>query len=214
MKIAVIGGTGKEGHGIALRWLRAGHKISIGSRDAARAQAKAEELHALVGGDVRGADNGAAARWADVVLLSVPYSGHTELVQSLQHDLAGKIVIDITVPLKPPNVRRVYLPFGGAAALETHAILEGNARVVGALHHVSAAHLASKHEIDCTALVCSDDDNALRVVLDLMEDLGLHGVHAGPLANAIALESLTPVLLHINKHYKHSAGVGIRITGL
>lgn len=213
MNIAVIGGTGKEGHGIALRWLRAGHSVRIGSRDAERARAKAEELRALTGGDATGSDNATAARDAEVVLLSVPYAAHTDTVRSLKPDLAGKVVIDITVPLKPPQVRRVHLPEGQAAALETQALLEGSARVVAAMHHVSAVHLASEHAIDCDVLVCSDDEEALQLTLGLIRDLGMRGVHAGVLANAVALESLTPVLLHINKHYKNP-GVGLRITGL
>jgi NADPH-dependent F420 reductase len=213
MRIAVVGGTGKEGHGIALRWLRAGHAVLIGSRDADRARAKADELRALTGGDVTGGDNPSAVRGAEVVLLSVPYSAHTETVRALKPELAGKVLIDITVPLRPPQVRRVHLPAGQAAALETQTILEGSARVVAAMHHVSAVHLASEHAIDCDVLVCSDDEAALQLTLGLVSDLGMRGVHAGALANAVALESLTPVLLHINKQYK-SPGVGLRITGL
>lgn len=215
MNIAVVGGTGKEGHGMALRWLRKGHSVFIGSRDAARAQAKAEELRGIIGAtaSVHGSDNRSAVRSAEVVLLSVPYAAHTETVQSLKDDLAGRIIIDITVPLVPPHVRRVHLPAGQAAALETKSILGGDARVVAALHHVSSVHLATEHAIDCDVLACSDDEAALGLALGLITDLGMRGIHAGPLANAVALESLTPVLLHINKHYK-GPGVGIRITGL
>ncbi|HEX2677820.1 MAG TPA: NADPH-dependent F420 reductase, partial [Polyangiales bacterium] len=182
MKIAVVGGTGKEGHGVALRWLKAGHTIRIGSRDAAKARAKAEELRALVGGacDVEGFDNPGAVRDADVVLLSVPYAAHTDTLRSVQHALDGKVVIDITVPLQPPHVRRVFVPESKAAALETQAITEGRARVVAALHHVSSVHLASDHAIDCNVLVCSDDEVALQLTLDLMTDLCLRGIHAGP----------------------------------
>ncbi len=213
MKIAVVGGTGKEGGGIALRWLRAGHEVFIGSRDAERAQAKAAELAAKTNGKASGSDNATAVRAAEVVLLSVPYSGHSATLNELKADLSGKIVIDITVPLRPPQVRKVHLPAGQAAALEGQAILGDTARVVGAMHHVSAHHLASDHDIDCDVLVCSDDEEALQLVLKLVADLGMRGVHAGPLANTIALESLTPVLLHINKQYKNP-GVGLRITGI
>jgi NADPH-dependent F420 reductase len=213
MKIAIVGGTGKEGHGIALRWLRAGHELLIGSRDAARASEKADELRELTQGNVTGSDNVSAVRAAELVLLSVPYSAHSSTISALKSDLAGKIVVDITVPLRPPHVRRVHLPAGQAAALETQLLLEGTARVVAAMHHVSSVHLAWDHPIDCDVLVCSDDEQALQVVLQLITDLKMRGVHAGPLANAVALESLTPVLLHINKHYKNS-GVGLRITGL
>ena len=214
MKIAVIGGTGKEGQGIALRWLKAGHEVFIGSRDAERARQKAAELQGLAGaGRAVGSDNESAVREAEVVLLSVPYTGHSETLRTLKPVLAGKVLIDITVPLRPPQVRKVHLPAGQSAALESQIILEGSARVVAAMHHVSAHHLSSDHEIDCDVLVCSDDEAALQITLQLVTDLGMRGVHAGCLANAIALESLTPVLLHINKQYKNP-GVGLRITGL
>lgn len=213
MRIAIVGGTGKEGHGMALRWLRAGHTVLIGSRDAARAEVKAAELRALTGGDVRGGDNELAVRDADVVMLSVPYPAHAATIAQLRAALAGKIVLDITVPLAPPHVRRVTLPEGKSAALEAQALLGDGARVVAALHHVSSTHLASEHPIDCDVFVCSNDEAALAVVLQLVEQLSMRGIHAGPLQNAIALESLTPVLLHINKHYRNP-GVGVRVTGL
>jgi hypothetical protein len=150
---------------------------------------------------------------AEVVVLSVPYNAHTATVQGLKAELAGRIIIDITVPLQPPAVRRVHLPPGQAAALETQTILGDTAKVVAALHHVSSAHLGSDHEIECDVLACSDDEAALETALGLIRDLGMRAFHAGPLANAVALESLTPVLLHITKHYKGS-GVGIRLTGV
>jgi NADPH-dependent F420 reductase len=213
MKIAIVGGTGKEGRGIAARWLRAGHQVAIGSRDAVRASERAQELRGLTGGDAIGSDNLSAVSGAEVVLLAIPYAAHRATVQELRGALAGKVTIDITVPLLPPHVRRVHVPEGLAAALQTQAITEGTARVVAALHHVSSVHLATDHGIDCDVLACSDDEDALQTALSLIGDLGLRGIHAGPLANAVALEALTPVLLHINKHYKN-AGVGLRITGL
>lgn len=213
MKIAIVGGTGKEGRGIAARWLRAGHRVAIGSRDAARASERAEELRALTGGEAIGCDNLTAVAGSDVVLLAIPYAAHRATLQELRRALVGKVTIDITVPLAPPHVRRVHVPEGLAAALQTQAITEGTARVVAALHHVSSVHLAAEHGIDCDVLACSDDEDALQIALSLIGDLGLRGIHAGPLANAVALEALTPVLLHINKQYKNP-GVGLRITGL
>lgn len=212
MKIAIVGGTGKEGRGIALRWARAGHEVAIGSRDAARAAAKAQELSSP-GVVLTGADNSGVCEGAEVVLLSIPYSGHQETLTSLKDALAGKIVIDITVPLKPPKVREVHLPAGTAAALEAQAILT-ESQVVATLHHVSSMHLAEPdHAIDCDVLACSDHPAALETVLGLLKDLGVKGVNAGPLRNAVALESLTPVLLHINKLYP-GTGAGLRISGL
>lgn len=214
MKIAIVGGTGKEGRGMAVRWAKAGHSVFLGSRDAARARATADELFAQAGRPLEGGDNREAVAAADVVVLSVPYTAHAETLRALQEHLRGKILVDITVPLKPPDVRRVNLPEGRAAALEAQALLGPSVRVVAALQHVSAVHLADlEHAIDCDVLACSDDADALQVVLGLIQDLGTRGLDAGPLANAVALESLTPVLLHLNRKYK-SPGAGIRFTGL
>jgi NADPH-dependent F420 reductase len=217
MRIAVLGGTGKEGRGLALRWAKAGHEVVLGSRDAERALAKAKELSGLAGlsgNAIGGADNASAARGAEVVLLSVPYTGHAALLTELRADLEGRVVIDITVPLQPPRVREVHLPAGQAAALEAQAILGAGSRVVAALHHVSSIHLGDlDHALDGDVLVCADDDGARAQVMGLVGDLGMRAIDAGPLRNAIALESLTPVLLHINKKYKVE-GAGIRFLGV
>lgn len=220
MRIGIIGGTGKEGRGMALRWASAGHEVVIGSRDAERARACAAELREqAAAGDadaaaIAGADNGEAVARAEVVLLSVPYSGHADTLRSLAAALEGKILIDITVPLKPPKVRQVHLPDGGAAAVEGQRVLGDGVKVVAALHHVSSVHLADlDHAIECDVLVCSDHADALETVISLVRDLGMRGLDAGPLANAVALEALTPVLLHLNRRYK-SPGAGIRFTGL
>jgi len=214
MRIAILGGTGKEGRGLALRWAKAGHDVVVGSRDAARAAQAAGELSALGCGTIRGGDYAAALDGAEVVVVSVPYSAHADLLTSLRTSLADRIVVDITVPLKPPKVQVVSLPPGQAAALEARAILGAECRLVAALHHVSSAHLGEPgHAIDCDVLVCSDHDDARAQVIRLIGDMGLRGLDAGPLANAVALESLTPVLLHLNKRYK-AQGAGIRFTGV
>ena len=213
MRIGVVGGTGKEGRGLAMRWAKAGHRVILGSRDAARGSACAAELRDG-GFPMEGGDNADACRNAEVVVLSVPYSAHAETLEGIKEELSGKVLVDITVPLRPPKVRRVQLPPGRAAALEAQSILGAGARVVAALHHVSASHLADPaHAIDCDVLVCADDDDAKRIVIALVAELGLRALDAGPLENAIALESLTPVLLNLNKVYG-SAGAGIRFTGL
>lgn len=215
MHIAIIGGTGKEGRGLAVRWARAGHEVILGSRDAERAVAAARELTAAAGRDyIRGDENAAAARAAEVVVLCIPYAAHAATLQSLREALGGRILIDLTVPLQPPRVAEVALPAGQAAALEAQALVGAGTPVVAALHHVSSAHLADPgHAIECDVLVCADAAEAKQVVLGLIADLGLHGLDAGPLRNAIALEALTPVLIHLNKKYK-SRGTGLRITGL
>jgi NADPH-dependent F420 reductase len=213
MKVAIVGGTGKEGSGMALRWAKAGHEVFIGSREAARARSKAEELTALAGHAVHGGDNDWAAQQAAVVVISVPYAAHHSTLEQLKAALAGRVVIDITVPLQPPKVRQVQLPPGQAAALEAQALLGSTAAVVAALHHVSAAHLSDPdHAIDCDVLACSDDPRALELALGLIRDLGVRAFDAGPLVNAIALESLTPVILHLNKQQR--ASLGIKLTGV
>jgi NADPH-dependent F420 reductase len=213
MRIGVIGGTGREGLGLSLRWAKAGHAVTIGSRDIARAKERAEAI-SKHGCRIRGASNADASRDAEVVVLSVPYAAHGETLRALKAQLAHKILVDITVPLKPSQIRQVTLPPGHAAALEAQRLLGSDTRVIAALHHVSSAHLAELARIiDCDVLVCGDDDAARGTVVSLIESLDLRALDAGPLQNAIALESLTPVLLHLNKVYGGS-GAGIRFTGL
>jgi len=215
MRIGVIGGTGREGRGLALRWARAGHHVALGSRDAERAKERAAEIAALAPrGVVVGGDNAWAIADAEVVLLSVPYDAHDATLREHRAALEGRVLIDITVPLKPPRVHEVHLPQGHSAAMEAQVILGGGVKVVAALHHVSAAHLAEPdHEIDCDVLVCANDEGARVLAIGLLVALGLRGFDAGPLKNAVALEALTPVLLHLNKRYK-SKSAGIRITGV
>jgi 8-hydroxy-5-deazaflavin:NADPH oxidoreductase len=213
MRIGLVGGTGKEGRGLAMRWARAGHEVIIGSRDAARAQESAAELTARAGVPIRGGDNLAAAD-TDVVVLSVPYGAQAATLTELRGALAGKIVLDLVVPLQPPQVTRVHVPDGKAAALEAQAILGDGARVVGALHHVSSTHLADlEHPMRGDVLVVGDDEAARGIVIGLCDDLGMRGLDAGPLVNAVALEAMTPVLLYMGKRYKRP-GLGVTISGL
>ena len=214
MRIAVLGGTGREGHGLALRWTKAGHSIVLGSRNAERARARAGELTLLGHGEIKGSDNVSALAGADAVVVSVPYAAHGEALRNLRAALDGRVVVDITVPLKPPRIHEVHLPLGRAAALEAQAILGPRTRVVAALHHVSSTHLRDlSHPIGSDVLVCSDFDDARALTIDLVGDLGLRGLDAGPLCNAVALEALTPVLLHLNKRYG-ADGAGIRLVGV
>jgi NADPH-dependent F420 reductase len=218
MRIAVVGGTGKEGRGLALRWAHAGHQVTIGSRDAERARAKAEELSRSADPAtavmIEGGDNAWAVRQSEVAVLTVPYAAHEATLRELAEPLAGRVLIDLTVPLRPPKVTEVQLPPGQAAALEAQALLGDRTPVVAALHHVSSVHLADPaHSIECDVLFTTDDERARELVSGLIGDLGLRALDAGPLRNAVALESLTPVLLYLNKRYKAS-GTGIRFTGL
>lgn len=214
MRIAIIGGTGKEGGALGVRWGRAGHLVVIGSRDATRARARAQELAAAGHGQFEGDGNVAAAEGADIVVLSVPYAAHAETLRAIRHALGGKVLVDVTVPLQPPKVDRVHLPAGCAAALEAQDLVGPGTPVVAALHHVSHAHLSDpKARVQCDVLVAADDPNARSIVERLVRDLGLRPLDAGPLENAVALESLTAVLIHLNKRYK-SKGAGVVFTEL
>ncbi|MBN2306050.1 MAG: NADPH-dependent F420 reductase [Anaerolineae bacterium] len=216
MTIAVLGGTGKEGSGLVLRWAHGGYRVLIGSRDADRAAAKADELNAALGEDViRGLSNVDAAKQADVVILSVPYGAHHMILESVKDVVQGKVLVDVTVPLQPPAVRTVYVPEGKAASLESQALLGEGVRVVAAFQNISAAHLKDlEHGVDSDVLVCGDDAEAKQEVFQLVEAIdGMRAIDAGSLANAVAVEALTPVLLYINKQYRVK-GAGIRITGL
>jgi NADPH-dependent F420 reductase len=214
MKIGIVGGTGREGRGLAVRWAKAGHDVFIGSRQTDKGVAKAAEFANEFGVSLQGADNVAACEHGEIIVVTVPYSAHRATFESIKDVVGDKVVIDITVPLQPPKVRSVNLPDGQAAALEARGYLADGARLVAALHHISSEHLSDpEHSFDCDVLVCGDDREARASVIDVVGDLGLRGVDAGVLKNAVALESLTPVLLHINRRYK-SVGSGIRITGI
>jgi NADPH-dependent F420 reductase len=214
--IGVLGGTGQEGSGLALRWALRGHDVIIGSRSEEKAVAAAQALNQLLAGrgSVRGASNRAAAQAATVVVLTVPYSaqaGTAELVRDL---LPGKILIDVTVPLMPPKVDRVQLPESGSAVVALQRRLGESVKVVSAFQNVAATHLKDlSHEIECDVLVCGDDPASRETVIGLARDAGLRAWHAGTLANSVAAEALTSVLIAINKRYK-VAGAGIRITGM
>lgn len=215
LTLAVLGGTGKEGSGLASRWALSGYNVIIGSRDAARAAEYATNLNGQLGlTSIKGMGNPEAALAADVVILSVPYSAHQTTLEGLKEVLSGKVVVDITVPLQPPKVRTVHLPEGKSAALEAQALLGESTKVVAAFQNVSAEHLADPaHQVDCDVLVCGNDAEAKTIVIKLVEATGMKGVDAGSLANSIAVEALTPVLLYINKAYGIK-GSGIRITGI
>lgn len=215
LTVAVIGGTGKEGSGLALRWANSGYRVIIGSRDAAKAEASAAELNEMLGGDyIIGMDNLAATEASELIVLSVPYGVQKPTIESILPALKGKIMVDVTVPLAPPAVRTVNVPEGYAAGLEAQAFLGDDVKVVSAFQNVSAVHLKNlDHAVDCDVLVCGDDDDAKTQAIRLVEAAGMRGVDAGPLANAVAAEALTPVLLYINKRYGVK-GSGIRITGL
>ena len=204
--IAILGGTGDLGGGLAVRWSRAGYKIIIGSRTLEKAVEAAKPLGAV------GMDNVAAARACDIAVLTVPFANQKATLESVREALAGKILIDVTVPLVPPRVARVQMPPEGCAALAAQAVLGENVTVVSAFQNVGASHLRDDHPVDCDVLVCGDRLAAREQVIELVEAAGMNGWHAGPLANSVAAEALTSVLIGINKRYQIE-GAGLRITG-
>ena len=214
--IAVIGGTGPQGRGLAYRWAKHGHRVVLGSRSADRAAEAAAEITARgTVGPVSGASNADAAAGADVVVLTVPYDGHDDLVSSLAGQLAGKTVISCVNPLGFDKQGPYGLDVPGGSAAEAAAALVPSARLVGAFHHVSAPSLWSDAEyLDHEdVLVCGDDADAKAVAVELARAVtSRDGVDAGRLRIARQLEPWTAVLISINKRYKIRSGT--RISGL
>ena len=212
--IAIIGGTGAEGGGIALRLAKAGHRVLIGSRDAAKAKAAAAELALLAGAEIAGDANRAVVAAAEIAILTVPYAAQRPTVEEIRETLAGKIFVDATAPLVPPRVNRVQLPAGGSAVAAIQALLGESVRVVSAFQNVSAEKLRHLDQpVDCDVLVCADDAPARQAVIDLIGTMGLRGIDGGPICNSAAAEALTSLLIWVNRKYK-VPGAGIRITGI
>ena len=210
--IAVIGGPGPMGTGLAYRWALAGYTLVIGSRVGARAEKSAAELLERVPGvKVTGRENSIAVAKADIVVLTVPYKHHQSTLETVREAVQGKIFVDATVPLRPPKVGRVQLPESGCAAIEAQQLLGDGVNVVAAFQNVSAHILNSDHPIDCDILISGNKVAARDIVLKLVQAAGMRGWHVGPLENSAAAEALTSVLIQINKKYKYP-GAGIRIT--
>ncbi len=213
--IAILGGTGNEGPGLAMRWAKAGHTVIIGSREAEKAQRVAGEINAKLGEPlIAGASNTDAAFACDVAVLTVPYAAQNALLETLTGALQGKTLINVNVALRPPKVAQVYIPPEGSASEQAQAILGPGVDVVAAFQNVGAHTLEDPdHPIDCDVLVCGDKKAAKAVAIQLAEDIGTRGIDAGPLVNAKVVEGLTSILIGINIRYK-APGSGIRITGL
>ena len=207
--IAILGGTGDLGSGLAKCWLKAGYSVVIGSRSAEKAQAFAAEL----GGQANGTDNVEAAKAGDVIVLAVPFASHESSLREIKNVVQGKIVVDAAVPLVPPKVSTVQLPREGSAAQIAQSLLGDGVRVVSAFHNVGASKLHEGNRADCDVLVFSNDKEARELVMALAGIVGTRGVDGGLLANSAAAEALTSVLIGINRKYK-VPGAGIRITGL
>jgi NADPH-dependent F420 reductase len=216
LTVGVLGGTGPQGKGLALRWAQAGLRVVIGSRSADRAVQAAAEVSSQAGaGEVSGMDNAACAAASDVVLVAVPWDGHGELLTSLKEQLAGKIVIDCVNPLGFDKQGPFALAVEEGSAAQQAEKLLPESRVTAAFHHVSAVHLAdpSVAKLDTDVLVLGDDREATDLVRALAEQVpGFRGVYGGRLRNAHQVEALTANLIAINRRYK--AHAGLRITDI
>lgn len=215
LTIAVLGGTGKVGKGLAYRWAKTGYQVLIGSRSSERAVTAASEIMELLEGSssVVGATNLEAAQQADIVVLTVPYSAHRETLESVKDALKGKLLIDATVPLVRPKITEVQMPAAGSAAQEAKEILGENVQVTAAFQNISHELLFDEEDINSDVLVTGTSKEARNETLTLVEAAGLTGWDAGPIENSVVLEGLASVLININKRYG-STHAGIKITGV
>ena len=217
--IAVIGGTGPAGAGLALRFVRAGEKVIIGSRHAARAQQAAERIRQRVGpqAQVSGLENSAACAASDLLVLTVPFEGQAELLKQLKAAIRpGSILIDATVPLAASVGGRATRTLGvwqGSAAQQTAELVPKGVSVVGAFHNVSADVLNGDEDVDCDVIVCSDDAAATQIALELAAKIpGIRAIDGGKLENVRIVEQITALLIGLN--IRHKGHGGVRITGL
>ncbi len=210
--IAILGGTGNEGTGLALRWAKAGHQIVIGSRSAERAAQAAAEINTRLGREAaRGLDNLAAAQAGEIVVLTVPADAQVPTLQSVQAALAGKILVDATARVDARDPRP---PTGRASARAAQDLLGPAVRVVAGFQNVPA-HALKKLELELASdvLVCGDDAEAKQQVIALAEAAGMQASDAGGLDNAVVVEGLTALIISLNKRYKSKTG-GIRVSGI
>jgi len=217
--LAILGGTGDLGTGLARRWAQAGYQVIIGSRTAEKAQAAATNLREVMGErgiaevNVLAMENLEASQAADIVTLTVPFSHQASTLELVKPALQGKILIDVTVPLVPPKVARVQLPPEGSAGQIAQNILGDEVDVVSAFQNVAAHHLQEGKGLDCDVLVCGNKKAARVEVITLVEAAGMRGFHAGMINNAAAAEALTSILITINKQYGCHAGITISGVG-
>jgi hypothetical protein len=212
--IAVLGGTGKEGKGLAYRWARAGYHVLIGSRIPEKAVITASEIIELLegSGSVVGMSNFEAAEQADIVVLTVPYAAHRATLEGVKDALKGKILVDVTSLSVPPMVTKVQMLPAGSATQEAREIVGEGVEVVAAFQSISHKHLLTDEDVGCDVLVTGTSKDARAEVLKLVEAAGLIGWDAGPIENSVVVEGLASVLRYINKQHG-STDAGIKITG-
>jgi NADPH-dependent F420 reductase len=213
LTLAILGGTGRIGPGLAYRWSKAGYHVIIGSRTPEKAKRVAQEVNERLNRDVvHGMSNEEALGACDIAVLTVPYEAQKSTLEGLKDPLQGKVLVVTTVPLVPPNVSLVQLPAAGSATKEAQETLGDGVSVVAAFQNVAEVHLKEDHPIACDVLVCGDSEEAREQVLQLVAAAKLVGWDAGPTQNAAVVEGLSSILIGINKRYKIK-GAGIRITG-
>ncbi len=211
--IAILGGTGDLGTGLAIRWSKAGYKIVIGSRTMEKAQAAVEALKKISPlTPAEAMENTAAAAAGDIVVLTVPAEHQLSTLGSVQQHLQGKILIDVTVPLVPPKVGTVQLPPEGSAGKRAQTFLGENVSVVTAFQNIAAHLLQEDVQIECDVLVAGNKKAARERVIELITEAGMRGWHAGPIENSAAAEALTSILIQINRSGILSHA-GIKIVG-
>lgn len=216
MSIAVLGGTGRQGKGLVLRWAQAGYRVFIGSRSPERARVISREIACLLDGhaSIQGTTYQHAAECADIIVLTVPYSVHKEILERIRPFCRGKILVDVTVPLSPGNATQVWFPPTGSAAQEARQILGTDVEICTAFQNVSSENLSNNHEdSECDVLVTGTSEEARKETLSLVFAAGYKGWDAGSIENSSVVEGLTSVLIHINKKYK-SSHAGLKITGV
>ncbi|BBL62468.1 NADPH-dependent F420 reductase [Methanobrevibacter arboriphilus] len=223
MKIAILGGTGDQGLGIAIRFVQAGENVIIGSRKAEKAEKAVEEIKELLKeknlDNIEGLSNEDAAKKGDILILTVPITAQKPTLESVKEFVNGKIFVDATVPLQSNlggTPMTYFIPWEGSAAEETEAILKGNgAKIVSAFNNISSSSLMNFNEkVDCDCLISGDDADSKKIVSELIEKIpGIECIDAGPLEQARTVERITSLLIGLNIRYKTHYG-GLRITGL
>jgi NADPH-dependent F420 reductase len=211
--VAILGGTGNEGPGLALRWAHLGYRVIIGSRQKEKAEATADKLNGQLGIDtILGFENGEAARRADICVLTVVHTAHKQAIDGLKSDLQGKILVDATARVDFPDAKPPSPPSAARLAQEK---LGPGVRVVAAFQNVPASSLHKQLDqpLEVDVLVCADDPEAAEIVSQLIEALGMNAYFAGNLDNAIVVEGLTAILISMNKYYR-SRTASIQVSGI
>lgn len=211
--IAILGGTGDLGTGLAIRWAKAGHKIIIGSRTLEKAETAVANLQKTSPDTpAQAMENGDAAAAGDIVVLTVPADHQLSTLDSVRDSLKGKILIDVTVPLVPPKVGTVQLPPEGSAGKRAQDLLGDDVMVVTAFQNIAAHLLQEDVKIECDVLIAGNKKAARDKVMELVQEAGMNGWHAGPIENSAAAEALTSILIQINRKHDISHS-GIKVVG-